>query len=189
MNILVILGHPDEETLCGTLMQRYAAGARKGGARVKTLNLGELSFDPILHKGYKEIQELEPDLVHAQKLITWADHLVFVYPNWWASFPALLSGFFDRVILPGFAFNYTGKYAWKKYLKGKTARLIVTMGGPALFYRFILGAPGHKVMRASLHFCGVKPVRSTVFGLAADVSAKRAKKMKERVYRVGIRDA
>ncbi|MFO7710247.1 MAG: NAD(P)H-dependent oxidoreductase [Candidatus Woesearchaeota archaeon] len=184
MNILVILGHPDKKSLCGSLMKEYSRGARSSGAKVRELSLGDLRFDPVLHKGYKEIQELEPDLVEAQKSIEWADHLVFVYPNWWASFPAILKGFFDRTILPDFAFKYTGKYTWKKFLKGKSAHLIVTMGAPALYYRW-LGSPGSKVMKASLKFCGVRPVRSTVFGLIESASKERVMRIKKKVWKKG----
>lgn len=54
--------------------------------------LGEMDFDLSLSGGYKGDQALEPDLQEAQKLIAWADHLVFVYPNWWGGMPALLKG-------------------------------------------------------------------------------------------------
>ncbi|MFP4424210.1 MAG: NAD(P)H-dependent oxidoreductase [Candidatus Woesearchaeota archaeon] len=184
MNILVILGHPDKNSLCKNLMGQYVKGAKSGGARVKELYLGELRFDPILHKGYKKIQELEPDLIEAQKAIKWADHLVFVYPNWWESFPALLKGFFDRAILPEFAFKYTGKYTWKKLLKGKSAHLIFTMGAP-VFYYWWLGSPGYKVMKANLNFCGVRPIRSTAFGMIESASEERVQRIKEKVWKKG----
>lgn len=161
--ILVILGHPDSESYCGSLAEAYAMGAREAGAQVQMLRLGDLEFDPILHKGYSEIQPLEPDLVLAQEQIAWAEHLVFVYPNWWSTMPALLKGFIDRAFLPGFAFKYRdGGVLHDKFLSGKTARLIVTLDAPAAFYRLRYGAPGHSAMKdATLNFVGIKPVEIT----------------------------
>jgi|SRR3989304_5289898 len=91
-------------SFCGVLAEAYIEGAKAAGADIKQLYLGELKFDPILWHGYKEIQELEEDLKMAQEFILWAEHLVFVYPTWWGTIPALLKGFIDRTFLPGFAF-------------------------------------------------------------------------------------
>jgi len=106
VNILVILGHPDTNSFCGSLTKAYIDSAKASGSEVRELQLGKLEFDPILWNGYNKIQELEPDLAKAQELILWSNHIVFVYPNWWGAMPALMKGFFDRVFLPGFAFKY-----------------------------------------------------------------------------------
>ena len=130
-NIVVILGHPDKECLCGALDEAYIDSTKAPASEIRELKLGEFDFDSILWKGYNRIQELEPDLVRAQELIQWSDHIVFVYPNWWGTMPALMKGFFDRVFLPGFAFRYREDSAfWDKLLSGRTARLIVTMDTP-----------------------------------------------------------
>ena len=166
-NILVILGHPDSESYCGALADAYVQGATEAGATVKTLRLGDLDFDPILHKGYSEIQPLEPDLLMAQEQIAWAEHLVFVYPTWWATMPALLKGFIDRTFLPGFAFKYRpGGVLHDKFLTGKSARLIVTLDAPSAVYRLRYRSPGHNAMKeATLDFVGVKPVAITEIDL------------------------
>ncbi len=161
--ILVILGHPDTDSFCAVLASAYAASATASGYEVRELKLGELQFDPVLWHGYNRRQELEPDLVRAQELIQWSNHLVFVYPNWWGAMPALMKGFFDRVFLPGFAFKYRdGSVFWDKLLSGRTAHLIVTMDTPAWYYRWIYHRPGHNEMkRTILGFCGIKVVQLT----------------------------
>lgn len=164
--VLVILGHPDSASFCGALAESYISGAVSAGHDVKVLRLGDLAFDPILHQGYRKVQELEPDLVAAQEAIQWAQHLVFVYPNWWGAMPALLKGFFDRVFLPGFAFKYRpNSILWDKLLTGRTAHLIVATDTPAWYYRWVYRAPGHNQMkRTILGFCGIRPVKVSSFG-------------------------
>jgi putative NADPH-quinone reductase len=164
--ILVVLGHPNNDSFCGELAARYADGARKAGAEVQTLRLADLEFDPTLHLGYKTIQELEPDLLRAQELITWAEHLAVVYPIWWGTMPALLKGFLDRALLPGFAFKYReDSPLWDKLLKGRSARVIVTSDAP-VWYNFLMnGNPAQKAMKKTiLEFCGFKPVRIKSIG-------------------------
>lgn len=164
--ILIILGHPDKTSFNAALAASYTDGAVVGGAEVREIFLGELAFDPILRSGYKEKQALEPDLIAAQESIKWADHLVWVYPIWWGTMPALLKGFLDRTLLPGFAFKYRENSRWwDKYLTGKSGRMIVTLDAPVLYDWLIYGAGGRKTMKkAVLEFCGVKPVRVTAFG-------------------------
>ncbi len=163
--ILVLLGHPDKETYSGEVAERYVTGATEAGHEVKRVNLGELSFDPILHKGYKEIQALEPDLVDLQEKFKWADHIVIVYPNWWTTMPALLKGLFDRFWLPGFAFNFDKET--KKLIKrldGKTARVFVLAGTHSPFktwWKF--GDFTNEIQYGILEFAGIK-TDVTAFG-------------------------
>ena len=76
-NVLVILGHPDKNSFCGSLSKAYIDGAKVSGSEIRELQLGELKFDPILWKGYKKIQELEPDLEKAQKTYSMGESYSF----------------------------------------------------------------------------------------------------------------
>jgi NAD(P)H dehydrogenase (quinone) len=164
--ILIINGHPDKESFCFALAESYRKGAERSGTACKVINLIDLKFDPILTYGYRKISELEPDLIQAQKDILGANHLVFVYPNWWSTYPALLKGFIDRVFLPNFAFKYHEKGPfWDKLLIGKTSRLIVTMDTPWWYYWLINRNAGHNSMKIGiLKFSGIKPVKISSFG-------------------------
>jgi len=176
--VLVILGHPTTNSLCGALASSYTAAAKTAGHDVRRINLAELSFDPLLRHGYAEPQELEPDLLKAQEQLTWAEHVVFVYPTWWGSMPALMKGFIDRTFLPGFAFKYHKRSPlWTRLLAGRTAELLVTMDTPPLFNRLVNRSPGDKQMKRSvLQFTGLKPTRANSFGKVRGASdAKRTK--------------
>jgi len=108
----------------------------------------------------------------------WADHLVFVYPIWWGTIPALLKAFIERVFLPGFAVNFRENSPWwDKLLTGRSARLIVTLNTPSFYYRWVFGRPGHNTMKKTiLQFCGVKPVRITEVGPMKNSTEARRKK-------------
>jgi NAD(P)H dehydrogenase (quinone) len=164
--VLIILGHPSEASLCGAIANAYLKGAQAAEHEVRFLSLGKLKFDPILRDGYNTIQALEPDLVAAQESIAWAEHIVFVYPIWWGSIPAILKGFFDRIFLPGFAFKFRKEALMVDgLLKHRTAHLIATMDTPPWYYRLVYRMPGHNQMkRTILEFCGIKPVKISSFG-------------------------
>ena len=189
--LVVILGHPDTASLGSALARAYVGGAEAAGAAVRTINLGELTFDPVLWHGYNQIQPLEPDLVDAQEAIRRADVLVFAYPTWWGAAPALLKGFIDRVFLPGFAFKYReNSRFWDRLLAGRSARLLVTMDTPHWYYRLVVGQPGHRMMRrAILGFSGVKPVRTSVFGAVRGSTEATREQWLAKARTLGERDA
>lgn len=175
---LVILGHPNGESFCSALAKAYCEGAKEAGHDVREIAVGALDFDPTLWMGYSKKQDLEPDLIMSQKLIEWAEHIVFVYPSWWGTMPARMKGFIDRVLIPGFAFKYRANSSlWDKLLKGRTAHLIVTMDTPPWYYRWIYRSPGHNQMkRATLGFCGINVVKTTeIASIKSSTPETRAK--------------
>lgn len=187
-NIVIINGHPDAQSLCTSLANKYAEGATSSGAACKVFHLHEMDFNPILNFGYRKRTDLEPCLQEAQQSILEAQHIVFVFPVWWGTFPALLKGFIDRVFLPGFMFQYReNSLLWDKHLQGKTARLITTMDAPMWYFRFIQGRPGHQAMKKSvLQFCGVKQVRITNFSPIKTSTAVQREKWLGQTYQLGI---
>ena len=186
--ILVINANPQVESLSGAFANEYIEGAVSSGGQCKLINLVNFDFDPVLKNGYTKKTEMEPDLIQAQNGIKEADHLVFIYPTWWGTFPALLKGFIDRVFLPGFAFKYReNSVLWDKLLKGKSARLIVTMDSPLWYYRLVYGSPGHNAMKKStLKFCGVSPVKVTAFGPVKTAKKKKIDGWLKKVNKLGI---
>jgi len=190
MNILLINAHTREQSFCTALAESYEQGACNAGHKVQTLNIRDLNLEKYLNHGHESRYTPEGDIVKAQELIDWCDHLVFVYPIWWAGLPALLHLFFEMVFSPGFAFKYqdtTGNIVkWDKLLKGKSARLIVTMDSPPWYYRWIIGDPGGKMMkRGILGFSGVAPITSTYIGSIKMSTDKRRTQWLEKAYSIG----
>jgi putative NADPH-quinone reductase len=163
LNIYLLLAHPDIESFNGRIADAYEKAALEAGHTIRRQNLGDMKFDPILWKGYKDRQPLEPDLISAQQNILWCNHWVIVYPMWWGSVPALFKGFLDRTLLSGFAYKYHDKGPlWDKLLTGRSAQLISTSDAPWwwiwLMYR---NSDTNMLKHAVLNFCGIAPVKAT----------------------------
>lgn len=187
MKVLVILGHPRLGSLCGALADAFAEGAHAAGAQLRRLDLATLDFDPHVRVPSPNDQPLEADLSRAREWLLWADHLVFVYPTWWGTTPALLKGFLDRLLAPGFAFRTCeGGIGYQGLLGGRSAQLITTMDTPPLIHRWLYRQPGRNAMaRATLGFCGIHPVRSLAFGSVRTADAARREAWLARAQRQG----
>lgn len=165
--ILIINGHPSNESLNFVFAEAYKNGALESNAKVELLTISNLKFNPSLEFGYQKRTELEPDLLDAWKKIKWADHLVWIHPVWWGGLPAIMKGFIDRLFLPGFAFQYReNSILWDKLLKGKTAHIITTLDQPSWYYWLIYGRPSvNQLKKSTLEFCGIQPVKVSYFGI------------------------
>jgi|SRR3989344_4273639 len=192
-NIFILVGHPDLESSSVALAVEYQKAAEEAGHQVRRMNIGELQFDPILHKGYKVIQELEPDLISVQENFKWANHVVIFYPNWWCTMPAILKGMFDRMFLPGFAFRFKKnskgeKTKWvERLLKGKSARVVVTTGTHPLLIRLMFGDFTNEIARGTLGFSGMSPVYITTLGPCENAPERRRNRWHRLMHRLGAK--
>ncbi|QJB32649.1 NAD(P)H-dependent oxidoreductase [Chitinophaga oryzae] len=187
--ILIINGHPDRESYNTQLQEAYKTGALQAGADVTEIHLGSLQFDPNLRYGYRKRMELEPDLLDAWEKIKAAQHIVWVFPVWWGSLPALMKGFFDRLFLPGLAFSYReNSMLIDKKLKGKTSRLICTMDTPVWFHNLYYQATGVRAVRSQiLRFCGLKITGTTYIAPIKHIKPGGKEKGLQKVKTLGQR--
>ena len=167
--IAIIQGHPDRapERFCRQFAKTYTKAARESGHAVNTIDVAALNFSLLRSQHDYETGAAPTTLRRSQEIIKAANHLVIIFPLWLGDMPALLKGFLEQTLRPGFA--YTGamdRGRFRKLLKGKSARIVVTMGMPAVAYRLYFGAHGLKNLRRNiLGFCGVGPIRDSVIGL------------------------
>jgi len=107
----VIHSHPVTDSFSGALRDSAIEGARAAGHDVRVLDLGAMSFNPVMSaeelRGYKAVTPVaNEDLTVHIDAVRWADVLVFVYPTWWSALPAQLKGWLERVMRPGVAFVF-----------------------------------------------------------------------------------
>jgi putative NADPH-quinone reductase len=166
--VLILQGHPDPAGghLLHHLAQAYADGARQTGHEVDTLELTRLDI-PLLRSAEAWKHEAVPEgLRTAQQALSRADHLLLCFPLWLGDMPALVKAFFEQVLRPGFAFGRDATDPFgQKGLQGRSARVLVTMGMPALLYRTWFRAHSVKALeRNMLGFVGYAPVHHTLVG-------------------------
>jgi NAD(P)H dehydrogenase (quinone) len=157
MKVLIIYAHPNVEGHCSYILYNVIKNLELKKINYDVIDLYKDNYDPILHENElytsrnKHVDEIN---LKYQSLLKNADLRIFIYPIWWGSMPAILKGFFDKVLVGGFGFKYVNGFPIK-LLKGK-AIVISTCGAPSLFYRFIDRTPIKMIKRLILGFCGIK---------------------------------
>jgi putative NADPH-quinone reductase len=189
--ILIIDGHPDPapQRYVHALAAAYEKEAVGAGHEVRTVVVANLQFPALRTK--TEFESVGPCGVieKIQDDLAWCEHLVLVYPLWFGSMPAIVRGVFEQILRPLFvlAFPEHGGKA-KKRLRGKSVRIIVTMGMPAIAYRWYYGAHSLKCLKRNvLSFCGMGPIRSSVVGLVGVASKSHHLRWMDRIGRYAAR--
>ena len=187
--VLIIQGHPDmaREHLCHALAAAYADGARAAGHDVECIDIAQLDFPLVRSQADWEHGALPPSLEPARRAIGAAEHLVLIFPLWLGDMPALLKAFLEQVLRPaGAAPTGEALASVRTLLAGKSARLVVTMGMPAVIYRWYFRAHSVRSLeRNVLAFVGVAPVRRSLIGMAGNLSPVRAGRWLGRMARLG----
>ncbi|OEC84857.1 MULTISPECIES: NAD(P)H-dependent oxidoreductase [Methanobacterium] len=154
MNVLIIFAHPEPNSLNGVMKDLAAKTLRDNGHEVKISDLYRMRFKAVLDENdfsqrqnaeqFNPMMEqvnavgtgsLSQDIKDEVEKMKWADMIIFQFPVWWSSPPAILKGWFDRVFLPGVVHNIAeGKMYDTGLLKGKKAMLSFTTGAPKEVY-------------------------------------------------------
>jgi putative NADPH-quinone reductase len=192
-SILVLQGHPDpsEARFGRALSECYKRGAREAGHEVRTVDVGRIDFPLVRTQQEWKHGELPPALREGQQAIGWAEHLVLFFPLWMGDMPALLKGFLEQVLRPGFALkDADGSPFGQKALQGRTARVVVTMGMPALVYRWYFRAHSVRALeRNILGLVGIAPVHETLIGQVDGLTETDRQRWLERLKQLGRRAA
>lgn len=185
--ILIIDGHPDpaRSRFSHALAEAYVEGARSTGKDTRLISVAEAEF-PLLRTAADFASPPDtPSIVRAREDILWADHIVIIFPLWLGGAPALLRGFLEQVARGSFVADISTRGLQQK-LKGKSARLIVTMGMPAPVYRFWFHEHGvRNIMQGVLGLGGIAPVRRTLFGMMEGASERLQRRRLDEVRELG----
>lgn len=188
--ILVINGNPDPapERLSHALARAYHEAAEEAGAIVRHINVGGVDFPFLRSAAQFAAEPNEKAVIEAQGAFLSADHIVFIYPLWLGGPPALLKAYMEQLGRDNFLLGETEHGFPPGHLKGRSARVIVTMGMPALAYRLLFAAHGVKAFnRSILAMAGIRPVHTSLFG-GSEIAAGAARTI-EKVRQLGWRMA
>jgi putative NADPH-quinone reductase len=192
-NILILDGHPDpsNDRFIHALAAAYRDGAEQGKHEVHVIRLADLQFPLLRSQADYETGEPVEAVRRCQDLINWATHVVILYPLWLGSMPALFKALLEQILRPGFAYSTLKLGKWPvKFLSGKSARIVVTTGMPALVYRWYFRAHSlRSLQRNILKFVGFRRIRATVIGNAAGLTRAQREKWLEKLRVLGTEAA
>jgi putative NADPH-quinone reductase len=187
--IAIIQGHPDAAVrhFGHALADAYAEAARSAGHSVTIIDVARLEFPLLRNKEDFEGGVPPASIQAAQDIIQHAQHLVIFYPLWLGAMPALLKGFLEQLFRPAFVSDGTNlQMSRRRKLVGKSARIVVTMGMPALIYRWYFGAHSLKSLeRNILGFCGIGPIKENLIGMVEAPDGRRREEWLERIRKFG----
>lgn len=188
-SICIINGHPDgaPERFAAALCEAYTGGAVAGGHDVSHIEIAGLPID-VLSSEAEFATAPAAEIIAAQEAILAADHIALVYPLWLGTIPARLKAFLEQVARAGFLLDTGGdSHKWPvRRMRGRSVRIIVTMGMPGFAYRLLFGAHSLKGLEAGIfRMSGFSPVRHTILGGVGACGPDGRQTMLCRVERLG----
>ncbi|MDI9246431.1 NAD(P)H-dependent oxidoreductase [Marinobacter sp. CHS3-4] len=176
MNVLITLAHPERQSFNGGLADIAKERLEAAGHSVELNDLYRKGFDPVEgahqyprrettdifypldeQKSHFEQGQLPDDVQREIALLDWADLLILQFPLWWHSQPAILKGWFDRVLVFGGLYSGSKRYN-NGHFAGKKAICSVTTGSPEKAF-MPFGRAGNMVewlwpIHSSLYYVG-----------------------------------
>ncbi|WP_446830845.1 NAD(P)H-dependent oxidoreductase [Candidatus Foliamicus sp.] len=170
MKVLVVFAHPRENSFNTQIKDEFVMTVESLGHEVRVRDLYRQKFDPVASpedlaaggtSNYKE------DVRTEQEHILWSDVITFIYPIWWISFPAILKGYVDRVLVDGFAYGHgLGKNHTAGLLEDKRGLLISTSGSTKS--EFVASRKMEAITlsqdKYTLEFCNISVIDHIHFG-------------------------
>ncbi len=179
MNVLILHAHPEPKSFTTSLLNLAVEHFEAKGDAVIVNDLYANNFNPIgIQADFKQRSNPEffsylkeqitafktdgfSDEIKAEMdKLQWADFILFNFPLWWSSSPAILKGWFDRVLALGFAYHpATSKYATGPF-GGKRAMCTITAGGSEMAYSADgengdLSNAIYHINHGTLYYCGL----------------------------------
>ena len=179
MRVFALIAHPRRDSFCHALCEKALTALERAGHRVTLHDLYDEDFDPVLkaEESYTVGDTVEQALSKARdplirthrKEIAEAEGLLVVHPNWWGKPPAMLSGWLDRVLVPGVAYRLaTAEGEPDPLLSVRTALILNTSDTPEEREKTVLGDPLQLIWgNCVLPYCGVQQVHRRTFGPVA----------------------
>lgn len=185
MKYLIITSHPYTGSFNAAAAKTIEQTAADRGHKVSTIDLVRDGFNPVMTaddlKAWSQMQSVDPMVKTYQAQIEQADIIVFVFPVWWGAMPAVLKGFCDKVLLPGWAYRHGDNGEMIGQLTGKQAIVITTMETPVeVFNSYFHNPVEGAFIKDTLMICGLEIARFEQIDNIVSGGQERAKtKLKE----------
>ncbi|MBX4929535.1 NAD(P)H-dependent oxidoreductase [Rhizobium binae] len=165
MRILLVLAHPLQESFAASVARTAREALEASGHVVDLLDLYAEDFDPRLteaeRRAYFDVPYDTSAVADIVARLRSADGLVLVFPQWWFNFPAILKGFFDRILAPGVAFIHdaAGGRIVPELTNISLLFALTTTGSPWWLVQLYMGNPVRRLLKRGIaNFCSKKLV-------------------------------
>ena len=178
----VIFSHPWDGSFNKAILDQVVKKLDETKEKYTVIDLNKDAFNPVMTEKelslYSQGKSIDPLVLKYQEILKNTDELILIFPVWWMSMPAILKGFFDKVMLRGFAYE-SGKYGIKGLLSIKSAKMITTAEAP----KFLLNIMGFGMMmrKANLGGVGIKNTKWIHYSLRVKGKDEDRKKFLEKV--------
>jgi NAD(P)H dehydrogenase (quinone) len=181
MRIQVVHCHPLTESFDHALYLAIVRALREGGHSVTGTDLYREGFSPAMteneRRAYMENDYAPERSERYVEILKEIDGIVFCFPHWWLSMPAVLKGYFDRVWGPGTAFLYDAKGTIKPNLQHIRFLAVVTsFGSPWWFVNLLARNPGRKVFKYAVELLCSPKLRTewlAIYGMDKSTEEER----------------
>ncbi|WP_165021136.1 NAD(P)H-dependent oxidoreductase [Dysgonomonas sp. ZJ279] len=135
--VTIVLAHPWHGSFNKAILDTVTAKFDKENKAYQVIDLHKDNFDPAFTEKelavFNQGKALDPLVIQYQAVLKNADEIIFIFPIWWGTMPAILKGFFDKVLLVNFAYSYEG--GWTPLLKINKGTVITTSQSPTENFR------------------------------------------------------
>lgn len=171
MNATVVFAHPDPDSFARAILDRVVRGLESAGHVATVLDLYAIDYPGALSPdewaAYASGTPILDDTVarHAE-IVSSTDALVFVYPTWWSSVPAILKSWFERTLVEGVAFGFEGrKHRLAPRLTGIRNVVGITTYGSAWWYVKLVNDAGRRTILRTIGLLTAGHARLSWHGL------------------------
>ena len=182
--ILLIVAHPKKDSFSFAMADKYKETKEKLGHSVEILDLYRDNNQQAFFN-YEDANNIKTaEMTYYQEKIQNSDELVFIFPYWWGSYPAILHNFIDWNFSKGFAFEYVNSRP-KGLLTGKKVSVFTTTGAPSFIYT-LTGANRrikNTFKEQVVNFCGMKLSSFNIYG-GVDTSAKKTDNILDKIIKI-----
>jgi NAD(P)H dehydrogenase (quinone) len=166
----VVYCHPDPESFTRAVCSRAVDVLRDAGHQVRMTDLYADDFEPAMTlqewREHPEPTGVRADIAEYCDNLRWCDALMFVYPTWWSGQPAMLTGWLDRVLVRGVAWEVTdGGVSIMRRLTNVRHVVAITSHGSSKFLNVIEGESGRRVLGRAVRLLCHRFARTTWLAL------------------------